>query len=74
VAFWEAATVLRDPLRIVAPDVAHSTMEDRYRIIGMTTAGKLLVVIVAIDTGDTIRVISARRPTRRERHAYENCP
>jgi uncharacterized DUF497 family protein len=51
VAFWEAATVLGDPLRIVAPDVAHSTLEDRYQITGMTTAAKLLVVIVAIDAG-----------------------
>jgi uncharacterized DUF497 family protein len=66
--------VLRDPLRIVVPDAAHSTLEERYRVIGMATAGRLLVVIVAIDGGDTIRLISARRPTRRERHAYENSP
>jgi uncharacterized protein len=72
VSFWEAETVLRDPLRSVVADVAHSVDEDRYRVIGMSLLGRLLVVIVAFDEAGTMRLISARRPTRRERHEYEN--
>jgi uncharacterized DUF497 family protein len=72
VSYWEAQTVLRDPLRSVVLDEAHSTLEDRYHVTGASTTGRILVVIVALDQAGIIRVISARRPTRRERHAYED--
>lgn len=72
VRFIEAQAVLRDPLRLVEPDEAHSIDELRTRTIGMTAGGTLLIVITALDASGTIRIISARRPTRRERHAYED--
>lgn len=74
-SFGDAESVLRDPLAIMAPDVVHSLHEPRFRVTGCDARGGLLVVIIAIDTSATIiRLISARRPTRRERHAYEGKP
>jgi hypothetical protein len=49
---------------------AHSQVEQRFVIIGQSHERKLLVV-VHTERGDNIRVISARRATRRERKAYE---
>jgi uncharacterized DUF497 family protein len=38
--------------------------------VGHSLAGRLLLVVHA-EKGDTIRIISARRPTPRERGEYE---
>jgi len=70
VSFEEAATVFGDPLSLTIPDPAHSQAEDRFVIIGHSHQGKLLVV-VHTERGDNIRVISARRATKRERLTYE---
>jgi uncharacterized DUF497 family protein len=70
VSFEEAATVFGDPLSLTIPDPAHSQVEDRFVIIGQSHTRRLLVV-VHTDRGDNIRVISARRASRRERKAYE---
>jgi len=64
--------VLRDPLALLEADETHSLSEDRFRLTAMAATGRLLIVIVAVDETGTIRIISARRPTRRERHAYES--
>jgi len=64
--------VLHDPLGVFEGDRSHSLNEDRFRLVGMAATGRLLIVIVAIDESGTIRIISARRPTRCERHAYES--
>jgi len=69
VSFQEASTVLHDPLSTTFPDPA-SEGEQRFVTIGTSALGRLLVV-AHTDRGDTIRVISARRATRRERGFYE---
>ncbi|MFV2063939.1 MAG: BrnT family toxin [Chloroflexota bacterium] len=71
VSFADARAVVRDPLQLVEADEIHSRSEERLRVIGSTRSGQLLVLIVAVDLTGTIRLISARRPTRRERHDYE---
>lgn len=63
---------MRDPLAIIDIDAAHSQLEDRFRVIGADGRGHVLVVAVAEVDPDTARIMSARRPTRRERHAYES--
>jgi uncharacterized protein len=68
--FREAATVFDDALSLTFPDVDHSIGERRFLIIGMTVLGRILVVSHT-ETGDTIRIISARTATRRERRFYE---
>ena len=45
--------------------------EQRYVPMGPGTAGDLLVAVWA-DLGDESRVISARRPTRKERNCCES--
>jgi len=70
VTFGEASTVFGDPLSLTIPDPAHSQFELRFVIIGHSHQRKLLVV-VHTQRGDNIRIISARRATRRERKTYE---
>ena len=70
VSFREAATVFGDPLSITFPDPDHSKEEERYVTIGMSQQGRILVV-AHTEEGDTVRIISARRATRRERRFYE---
>ena len=70
VAFKEAATVFRDPLNITIDDPDHSEDEDRFLVIGLSDAGRLLIV-AHTDRGSRTRIISARELTRSEREAYE---
>ena len=70
VSFNEAATVLEDPLSTTFPDEAHSEDEMRFVTVGVSQRGRLLVV-AHTERNDTIRIISARRATRRERAFYE---
>jgi uncharacterized protein len=69
VSFQEASTVLHDPLSTTFPDPA-SEGEQRFVTIGTSALGRLLVV-AHTDRANTIRLISARRATRRERGFYE---
>ena len=69
VSFQEASTVLHDPLSTTFPDPA-SEGEQRFVTIGISALGRLLVV-AHTERGETIRLISARRATRRERGFYE---
>lgn len=70
VSFQEAATVFGDPLAITYFDPDHSADEDRFVTFGHSSGGALLVVCHT-DRGDRVRIISARRATRRERKAHE---
>jgi uncharacterized DUF497 family protein len=70
VSFYEAATVFGDPLAMTYYDPDHSQDEDRFLTFGHSDAGHLLVVSHT-DRDDRVRIISARRATRRERKAYE---
>jgi len=70
ISFDEAATVFSDPLSMTYDDPDHSYDENRYIIIGLSTFGKLLFVS-HVETNDTIRIISARQLTRKERKQYE---
>jgi len=70
ITFAEAAAVLRDPLELTVADPDHSIGEDRYVSIGTAATGRLLVVGYTERRGK-IRLIFARRATRRERHDYE---
>jgi len=69
--FTEAQTVFADPLSLTGHDPEHSDEEDRYVTMGTAITGRLLVV-VHMDRGDRVRIISAREATRRERRDYED--
>jgi uncharacterized DUF497 family protein len=70
VSFQDAATVFADPLAMTYYDPDHSHDEDRYLTFGHSMSGQLLV-ISHTNRGERIRIISARRMTRRERKSYE---
>jgi uncharacterized DUF497 family protein len=70
VRFEEAATVFADPRSLTVSDLAHSQTEDRFVVLGRSHQGRLLVV-AHTDRGDSIRIISARRASSRERTSYE---
>ena len=69
-SFNEAATVLGDSLGWTYPDDEHSEVERRWITIGESEGGRLLVVAHTDDGEGTIRIISARRATRKEREFY----
>ncbi len=71
VTFEEAATAFGDPLSLTIFDPDHSEEEDRFILLGQTFARRL-VVIVHTERGDTVRIISARLGTKRERRSYES--
>ena len=70
VTFEDAATVFDDELSSTISDPDHSEREERFITFGVAASGKALVVAHS-EQGDTIRIISSREMTRRERHAYE---
>jgi uncharacterized DUF497 family protein len=70
VSFEEAATVFADPLEIMVDDPDHSSAEHRFVSIGESFRRRVLVVSY-MERGNDIRIINARKPTRRERRQYE---
>lgn len=70
ISFEEAASAFADPLSITILDPDHSVEEERLILIGRS-ANELLVVVVHVERDDTIRIISARPASRRERVFYE---
>lgn len=71
VSFPEAASVFADPLAVTFDDPRHSADEDRYLTIGLSAAGRVLIVSHT-DRGTATRVISARVASRGEREGYED--
>jgi uncharacterized DUF497 family protein len=70
VHFEEAVTVFIDPGAREYDDPDHSHDELRFLLVGHSLAGRILLVVHA-EKDDTIRIISARRATPREREAHE---
>jgi uncharacterized DUF497 family protein len=70
VSFQEAATVFGDPLAVTYPDPDHSASEQRFITVGMSRAGRVLLV-AHVDRNENIRIISVRKTTQRERKHYE---
>ncbi len=71
VSFEEALTVFGDPLALTIDDPDHSHQEHRLLTTGVSERGRVIIVAHTYG-GGTIRIISARRTTRRERKQYES--
>ncbi len=69
VSFDEAATVFDDPMFITVIDEEHSIDEERYITIGWSKYGRLLLV-AHTEREERIRIISARKATRKEEQFY----
>jgi uncharacterized DUF497 family protein len=72
--FEEAANVFNDPYALFEQDRTDETGEPRWQAVGM--AGTIILLLVALTIreegqDEIIRLISARRATRKERKRYE---
>lgn len=70
VTFEEAASVFRDSTAVIFDDDRHSEDEHREFIIGYSARHRLLIVSFT-ERDDTVRIISARKATKREQTDYE---
>ncbi|BBC26190.1 BrnT family toxin [Pseudanabaena sp. ABRG5-3] len=70
VSFEEAKTVFDNPLAVIFDDAAHSINEYREIIIGHSLQSRLLIISFT-ERSNSIRIISARPATRKEREDYE---
>jgi uncharacterized DUF497 family protein len=70
VSFEEAATVFLDPHARLFDDPDVKANEARFLLVGVSAAARVLVV-VHVERGERLRIISARRATPRERNAVE---
>jgi len=71
VSFEEAQSVFYDEFAVQFFDDDHSSDEEHFLLLGMSTGARLLLVChCERDGGNVIRIISARRATKRESAFY----
>ena len=71
ISFEEASTVFYDENAILLDDPDHSKTEDRFLIIGISRKAHICIVSHCYRGKDEIiRIISARRATKRETENY----
>jgi len=75
ISFEDASSVFKDENAISIYDEKHSLNEDRWITIGLDTKTRTLIVIhtfIEIDKENcNIRVISARKATKKEKIIYQ---
>ena len=67
----EAQTVFEDPRGRLFEDPDHSEEEERLILLGMSSAGRVSVVVHCFRESELIRIISARKATKKEVRSYE---
>jgi uncharacterized DUF497 family protein len=74
VSFEEAMTSFQDSRGLDGPDIEHSASEPRRLHLGRSIFGRLLAIAYTLrrhdDEKETIRIISARRASKKERQTY----
>jgi len=71
ISFEEAQTVFADTNARLIFDPEHSAAEDRFIILGISAALRLLIVCHCYRENDmVVRIISARKATKQERKQY----
>lgn len=69
--FAEASTVFFDDRAILFDDPEHSEYEDRFLLLGMSEKANVCLVCHCYRDSDTvIRIISARKATKKEADRY----
>lgn len=72
VSFDEAKSVFYDEFAVQFFDEEHSSDEERFLMLGMSSGAKLLIVChCERERGEVIRIISARKATKRESAFYQ---
>ena len=73
ISFEEAQTVFLDENAVRYYDPDHSDDEDRFLLLGMSFALRVLVICHCYRVDDSvIRIISARKADKREQSAYRS--
>ena len=71
VSFEEAQSVFYDDFAIQFYDESHSSEEERFLMLGMSSGAHVLLVChCERDSGDVVRIISARKATKQESTFY----
>jgi hypothetical protein len=71
VSFEEARTIFLDEFAVLIDDPDHSREEERFLLVGLSAGLRTLTVSHCYrKADDVIRIISARKATRKERDAY----
>jgi uncharacterized protein len=70
VSFDEAVTVFGDADALSFADTDHIDNEDRSRTYGLSSKGRLLVV-VHTERRNNVRIIGARKATKHEQKIYQ---
>lgn len=71
VSFEQAKSAFYDDWAVQFFDDEHSSEEDRFILLGMSSQAKLLVVChCERGQGETVRIVSARKATKREKAFY----
>ena len=71
VSFEEAQSVFFDENAVQFYDEHHSEQEDRFIMLGLSIRSRILVVChCERESGNVIRIISARKATKSERQYY----
>ena len=71
VSFEEARTVFYDERALLFDDPDHSDAEDRFLLLGRSVRLRIVLVCHCCREGESvIRIISARRATKKEQHVY----
>ena len=71
VSFEEAMTVFFDEEALLEFDELHSEDEERFRILGRSSRGNILIVVHCVREESLIRIISSRKATYAEEKGYE---
>jgi len=73
VSFDEAKSVFYDEFAVQFYDDAHSEAEHRFLMLGVSSASRMLLVChCERKSGNTIRIISARKATKNECKYYKS--
>jgi len=71
ITFEEAQTVFLDSNALLIPDPEHSSTEQRFIIMGLSTENRALVVVHCFrKERSVIRIISARKAGTKEQKPY----
>ena len=71
ISFEEASSVFYDEFAVQFFDDNHAAAEDRFLMLGLSSEARLLIVChCERGRGNVIRIISARRATKRESAFY----
>ena len=69
ISFEEAATVIQSEMTVTVED--HSTDEQRFATIGVSIKLRVLLVVHTYRDESEVRIISARKATKKEQQEYE---